>query len=503
MKARFLSIVAIAVVAGACSEEKLSPLQGRDVAVKPLGIFTRTIETDPREEARAALERDARRRDLRFQEVIDPGVSFRSTRVSQREIDEGRWSAGDLFELGAQLFHQRFRREDGFGAADLPTLGRFQKGQRGGPDAYQCADCHRRGGPAGSGDASDNAYILGDGERPSTSLERNPRSLVGAGYLELVAREMSAELAAQRQALFDAAKAQAKNVRGPLVAKGIAFGFLTARPNGTVDATEVAGIDADLVVRPFGWKGHTATIREFVESELATHHGMQSDAYVKRASVEERGAMPLPDPDGDGVVSEVGEGQVSALTAFLAMQEAPTVEPPTLLLEFGRPTDAYMPLWVDGATRFRDIGCATCHVPEVKLASPTFVLPSREGGAPLAIDLSREGAEPRLVRDADGGVTVRAFTDFKRHDIGPFLAEAFTERGKGVSTFMTAPLWGIARSRPYLHDGRAPTLEAAILLHGGEAQVSRDAYAALTEEERSTIRVYLTSLTRARRFVVP
>ncbi|MBM4358517.1 MAG: hypothetical protein FJ096_10460 [Deltaproteobacteria bacterium] len=503
MSRRVLAIALLAASFSACTEERLTPVPARDSSARPLGLFARTLAPDPRDEARASLERDARRRALRFEEVVSPGVTFRSTRVSQREIDAGLWSPGELFELGAQLFHQRFRREDGFGAADLPQLGRFQRGQRGGPEAFQCADCHRRGGPAGAGDASDNAYILGDGERPSTALERNPRALVGAGYLELLGREMSEELAAQRTALLDEARRQDKFVRGPLTAKGIAFGHLTVRPNGTVDATEVEGVDADLVVRPFGWKGHTRTLREFIESELATHHGMQSDWYVAHASTDEKGAMPLPDPDGDGVNSEITEGQVTALTAYLAMQEVPTVEPPTLLHEFDDLTDALMPFWIEGATRFRDIGCATCHVPELKVASPRYTLPARESGATLELDLTREGADPRLVPDTDGGVTLRAFTDLKLHDIGGFLAETFPERGRGVSRFLTPPLWGIARSRPYLHDGRAPTLESAIVMHGGEAQAARDAYEALTDRQRGTIRVFLTALTRGRRFAVP
>ena len=69
-----------------------------------------------------------------------------------------------------------------------------------------------------------------------------------------------------------------------------------------------------------------------------------------------------------------------------------------------------------------------------------------------------------------------------------------------ADTFITPPLWGLARSRPYLHDGRAPTIEDAILLHGGEAQRVRDAYAGLDENDRGALRVFLISLNRARRF---
>jgi CxxC motif-containing protein (DUF1111 family) len=87
--------------------------------------------------------------------------------------------------------------------------------------------------------------------------------------------------------------------------------------------------------------------------------------------------------------------------------------------------------------------------------------------------------------------------------MGPDLAEARPDRGVPGQLFVTRPLWGVARSRPYLHDAHAPTLEDAILLHGGEAQASRDAYAAMTDPERAAIRVLLTSLTRARRMIVP
>jgi CxxC motif-containing protein (DUF1111 family) len=69
--------------------------------------------------------------------------------------------------------------------------------------------------------------------------------------------------------------------------------------------------------------------------------------------------------------------------------------------------------------------------------------------------------------------------------------------------FLTRPLWGLATTAPYLHDGRAPTVDDAIRLHGGEARAARDAYLALDESGRASIRVYLTSLTRAPKLFVP
>ena len=74
-------------------------------------------------------------------------------------------------------------------------------------------------------------------------------------------------------------------------------------------------------------------------------------------------------------------------------------------------------------------------------------------------------------------------------------------RGVAADTFLTPPLWGLAQTRPYLHDGRASTIGEAVMLHGGEALDARDAYAELDDAARAPLRVFLTSLTRARRLV--
>jgi CxxC motif-containing protein (DUF1111 family) len=186
---------------------------------------------------------------------------------------------------------------------------------------------------------------------------------------------------------------------------------------------------------------------------------------------------------------------VTALTLFVAMQELPQVTTP--------PGDNAVVLVAQGRTQFAELGCATCHVPSLALNSPVFRLPGRDGAGDVAVDLSAAGGEPRIAPEA-GASAYRAYlySDLKRHDLGPALAEARADRGVDGPMFLTPPLWGVARSRPYLHDGRAATLERAILLHGGEAQAARDAYAKLTDSERAPVRAFLTTLTRAKRLVV-
>ncbi|MDI1443901.1 di-heme oxidoredictase family protein [Polyangium sp. 6x1] len=489
-----LSLVATTLVA--CALDPTPTPTAQKGTARALGVYTTNLDPDLERQAYDALARDAQRREHRFLDAADPGHLARSIRVEQSDLEAGAHSPEEIFQLGAQIFHATFTLEMGYGGKDLPHLARFHAGRRGGPDAMRCDSCHWRGGPGGAGDAADNAYLDGDGDRQSSALARNPPSLVGAGLVELVAREMSAELGRAREALVARAKAEGKPARGPLVAKGVAFGELEARPDGRLDGTSVLGVDTDLVVKPFGWKGHFASLRDVVEDELNVHHGMQSTWLVAHGDPARVGAFGGTDPDGDGITDEVREGQVTALVLFLAMQEVPVTDTPV--------DQDHVVALGKGEARFQALGCATCHVPSLTLESAVYSLPSREGGAPIRVDLQKDAALPRIAPPFDGGpLRLYLYSDLKRHDMGPGLAEREADRAVRPGTFLTRPLWGIARSRPYLHDARAPTLEDAILLHGGEAQAARDAFAALSEPERGELRVFLTSLTRARRLSVP
>ena len=99
---------------------------------------------------------------------------------------------------------------------------------------------------------------------------------------------------------------------------------------------------------------------------------------------------------------------------------------------------------------------------------------------------------PGFKASRQGGVVVPLYSDLKRHDMGPGLAESF---GSPLdSQFITARLWGVADTAPYLHDGRAHTLEEAILMHGGEAKPARDAFAALPDRGKEQVIGFLLTL---------
>ena len=94
-----------------------------------------------------------------------------------------------------------------------------------------------------------------------------------------------------------------------------------------------------------------------------------------------------------------------------------------------------------------------------------------------------------------GGGFVNLFSDLKRHDMGPLLAESVDETGAGASVWMTKELWGVGATAPYLHDGRATTLTEAIAFHGGESQASANNFFALSNADQLRVIAFLNDMT--------
>lgn len=425
------------------------------------GTFTMVGELDPRTEARLALARDARRREARMLDVLEPGRALTSTRLADDELAAGLVPPAELFAIGGELFHHTFLPSEG-GPAELARFG------DGGPAARRCAACHVRGGAAGSGSSVDVAYEGGDGVHASASVARRAPPLAGAALLELLGQQMSADLAAQRRAALDLARGRGADVTALLATQGVSFGRLVARPDGSVDASGVEGIEADLVVRPFGARGAYARLAEAVRAELGARLGL--------AVGDEAPAL--------------AETQETALVAYLALLSPPVEELPS--------TADFVLGVARGRARFDALGCAGCHTPELTLAGTRF-----EVGSGVGVELTRDAEPPRFApRSTDGARVVRAYSDLRRHRMGDALAER-NAAGMLDDAFVTRPLWGLAAAGPYLHDARAAGVEDAILAHGGEAQGARDAYAALAELDRGELRLFLATLTRARRLEVP
>lgn len=97
--------------------------------------------------------------------------------------------------------------------------------------------------------------------------------------------------------------------------------------------------------------------------------------------------------------------------------------------------------------------------------------------------------------------TFHPYTDLLLHDMGPGLDDGYTEGSATTAEWRTPPLWGLGLSPNsqggkyfLLHDGRAKSIEEAILLHGGEAQQSKNKFIQLTAEEKNNLLKFLASL---------
>lgn len=430
------------------------------------------------ERVEEALERFDRDRWEKMVDAMDPGELAADLRVPQQEIDAEKWRLDWLFLMGDELFEHDFSRVEGFG----PGRKRVHLGPVGGPDSLSCAECHHRGGFDGAGDLSQNAFFDGDGYAPESGFERNAPHALGLGVVQRLAEEMTQQLDTRRDEVRHFAINAKTRFTLPLEAKGVSFGKISAGPDGTIDTSEVTGVLSDLVVRPFGWKGGQSNIRDFARDGLQRHHGLQvSDAAAL-------GDGPEWDKDGDQSSGEITHGMLTTMTVYLSLLDIPVmIQPkdPALLARHAK-----------GWELFHETGCGDCHRQSLAIVDPHLKITEK-----LTVNLFEDGEAPRPRQDVFDesmyGTPIFLFSDLKFHAMGSGLAESrATAHGVPADVFLTRSLWGLADTAPYLHDGRATTLDEAILAHGGEAQGSRDRFAALPSASKADIRIFLLSLTR-------
>ena len=185
----------------------------------------------------------------------------------------------------------------------------MHEGLFGGPETISCPSCHWIGGPNGAGAETDTAFLEGDGVRTASGDERNPPALMGLGVVQALAREMSLDLQRQRADVVRNANraGAAREIR--LTSKGSDFGVLRVTAKGEVDASGVQGVDDDLVVKPFGWKGTLATFTDFAAEALQMHTGIQRATLLASGSRELIGggddpADPTPMASGRSSVED-------------------------------------------------------------------------------------------------------------------------------------------------------------------------------------------------------
>lgn len=248
---------------------------------------------------------------------------------------------------------------------------------------------------------------------------------------------------------------------------------ISGRPNF---AAAVSG--GGRILARFGRKAQVSSIESFIRAPLLNHMGITTlplPVSIRRnlpiplftgdtisflmpevfdvlfPNLYAQGGIPLASDvlnDGDGVRDpEMGAQALADLIAFSLLLAVPKPELRNAAAEAGK-------------KRFEDLGCSGCHVPH---------LDSPRGKIPL-------------------------YSDLLLHDMGDDLADGIEMEDALGNEFRTQPLWGIMAVGPYLHDGRADTLEEAILWHGGEAQASRNRYRDLSQKDRGELLAFLESL---------
>jgi len=376
----------------------------------------------------------------------DPGDVLPSASSDQKQ----------LFARGKEVAHRRFTPSQGLG----PTF-----------NVTSCTACHEKPVEGGAGGRYRNFLLVGqqfpgggytpmgvngvldqyavDGGRNPTPeganhfATRNPIAFFGTGLLAEISDDKILENADPDDENHDGISGRANFDRG--------------------------------FVGRFGRKSQTVSIEGFIRGPLFNHLGITSDPLpdslrkqLPVASEDDSSASlepwleglfvstayaqaAAPDAstvDDDGVPDpELSQDDLFALVSYVMLTAAPKPEPLTARTE-------------QGAKLFGGLGCAACHIPE--LEAPRGLIP--------------------------------AYSDLLVHDMGPGLADGVPMNDASGSEFRTQPLWGITAEGPFLHDGRADTLDDAIRAHGGEGQKARDAYVALGADEQELVVEFLESL---------
>jgi CxxC motif-containing protein (DUF1111 family) len=230
----------------------------------------------------------------------------------------------------------------------------------------------------------------------------------------------------------------------------------------------------------FGWKAGKASVRHQASEALLLDLSISSPVYPQKDCQKLLdGCMQITDE------TDVSDSELEKLVQYLELVGVPAqrnrrsgypqgirvspehdVDPEAIAL---------------GSDLFEEIGCAACHRKTMKTGT------------------THPFAEMR-------NQTIHPYTDLLLHDMGEGLADTLPQGNATPSMWRTPPLWGLGTLKyaqgddgvpgevRYLHDGRAHSLDEAILWHGGEGTRSRETYESLSKADRGAIKAFLDSL---------
>lgn len=221
--------------------------------------------------------------------------------------------------------------------------------------------------------------------------------------------------------------------------------------------------DSERAIGRFGWKATQPSVRQQTLDAFINDIGITSSLFPDEVCTPAQRAPSCREFPSGGAPEL--EAKIEQAVVFYAQHLAPAARRGHHRAEV-----------LAGERRFADLGCAGCHKPSWRTG--------------------REGVNPALANQ-----WIWPYTDLLLHDLGPGLADGIVEDEASGQHWRTAPLWGLGQVKAvggeaagYLHDGRARSLAEAILWHGGEAQMARDAWAALPVTQRREVLAFLATL---------
>ena len=340
-------------------------------------------------------------------------------------------------------------------------------------NARSCAECHKLGGVGGAGTAANNVQFDGGtvvprfGTAPDYAAERAAIVLPSAP-----ARTTDVEIRPTGTSIVCVfcspdRRPNLEELNTPAL---FGLGLIDKIPQAAIDEIAAGQGEAIRGRSPrlgggrrgrFGWKSQTATLAEFNESACSSELGLTTARFLAAQQVSFRKRSPetwIVKVGPEAPKFDMSTSDLAALNQFVASLPQPVEH-----VSWNERNDA-----AEGKRLFAVIGCTRCHVPEVAGVAGIYsdLLLHKVGTA----SRSGYGGNSSGARESDVDVV-------------------------GIDEIRTPPLWGVADSAPYLHDGSAPTLRAAVLRHAEQAGWAAEAFERrISEQQRIQVIAFLESL---------
>jgi CxxC motif-containing protein (DUF1111 family) len=208
----------------------------------------------------------------------------------------------------------------------------------------------------------------------------------------------------------------------------------------------------------FGWKCQQADLLSFAGDAYLNEMGITNRLFPEEnapnGDLAKLAAFDLVADPEDTVDPATGRSDIDAAASFMRFLAPPQPLPLTVSAQQGRQL-------------FTQLNCAVCHLPSMMTARSNVTALSQK--------------------------PVNLYSDLLLHDMGS-LGDGIVQSDAGARELRTTPLWGLRASAPYLHDGRAPSIDAAIRGHDGEAKGSRDRFLKLSIQQQQQVVDFLKSL---------